>query len=132
MPKTTQKEKEIRRNILMQIENTKVAAKAIKRYYPDGIEEFVSSIFDKLFKAEDEFDVKLHEALKQLKTAREEKNKERVASLKAEVKSLHSTKKEIAGEIKKATHQNTIYYRAAKPYLDAKKLLVQAENYKHL
>ena len=132
MPKATEKEKEVRRNILMQIESAKVAEKAIKKYYPDGIEEFDSSVFDKLFKAEDEFELKLHEALKSLKKAREEKNRERAAELKAEVKQLQKTKKEIAGEIKKATHQNTIYYRAAKPYLDAKKLLAQAENYRHL
>lgn len=34
--------------------------------------------------------------------------------------------------IDKATHHNTIYYRAAKPYLDAKKFIIQAENYSHL
>lgn len=132
MPKATEKEKELRRNALMQIENTKMAKKAIKKYYPGGIEEFDSSVFDKLFKSEDEFELKLRNSLKALKTAREEKNNEEITRLKAEVKELQATKKEIAGEIRKATHQNSVFYRAAKPYLYAQKLLLQAENYSHL
>ena len=34
-------------------------------------------------------------------------------------------------EIKKATDENSAYNRLAKPYMDAKKLLIQAENYQH-
>ncbi len=132
MPKSTDKEKELRRNALMQLENTKVAKKAINRYYPNGIEEFDSSVFDKLFKAEDEFELKLHDALKALKNAREANDKGEISRLKIEVKSFQKTKKEIAAEIKKATQLNSIFYRAAKPYLDAKKLLAQADNYSHL
>ena len=34
-------------------------------------------------------------------------------------------------KIKEATNANSLYHRAAKPWLDAKKLLIQEENYKH-
>ena len=39
--------------------------------------------------------------------------------------------KELDKAVKKATDDSSVYNRAAKPYLDAKKLLTMAENYKH-
>ena len=48
----------------------------------------------------------------------------RIAELKAE-------KKIIDAEIKKATDENSAYNRLAKPYIDAEKLITQAENYQH-
>ena len=51
------------------------------------------------------------------------------AAVNDNLKSLHRRKKEIEREIKEATNQNSVYYRAAKPYLDAQKLIRQAENY---
>ena len=44
---------------------------------------------------------------------------------------LKAEKKKIDEEIKKATDENSIYNRLAKPYIDAKKLIAQAENYQH-
>ena len=38
-------------------------------------------------------------------------------------------KRVVEAEIKKAGDENALYTRAAKPYIDAKKLLTQAENY---
>ena len=34
-------------------------------------------------------------------------------------------------EIKKATDENSLYYRAAKPYIDSVKIITQSENYSH-
>ncbi|MBQ9530675.1 MAG: MFS transporter [Eubacterium sp.] len=132
MPKNTEREKEIRRNTLMQIENFKTSKKAVKKYFPDGIKEFDSKIFDELFKAEYENDVAVNEALKALKAAKDAKLKNEIPELKQAVKAYQNERKRIADEIKKATDENSIFYRAAKPYLDAKKLLNQAENYTHL
>lgn len=39
---------------------------------------------------------------------------------------------EIKKAKKSATNKNFISYRVAKPYLDAKKKLIQMENYRHL
>ena len=132
MPKTTEREKEIRRNTLIQIESFKTSKKAVKKYFPNGIVEFDSKIFDKLFSAEYENDVAMNEALKALKAAKDAKLKDEIPELKKAVKALQDQRTKIAQDIKKATDDNSIYYRAAKPYLDAKKLLTQSENYKHL
>ena len=49
----------------------------------------------------------------------------------AVIKSLKAQAKEIDKAIKKATDDSSVYNRAAKPYLDAKKLITMAENYTH-
>ncbi len=132
MPKNTQRERELRRNTFIQISNFKASKKAVKKYFPNGIKEFDSKVFDELFKAEYENDVAVNEALRALKAAKDEKRRDDIPRLKAEVKVLQRERAVIARNIKKATEENSIFYRAAKPYLDAKKLLTQAENYRHL
>lgn len=132
MPKGTKQEKESRKNAIIQVSAFKAAEKAMKKYFPNGIEEFDSSVFDALFRAEDENELKLHETLNSLKIARESKNKQEAAELKKQVKSLQLRREKIKEKIKEATNKNSVYYRAAKPYLDARKTLIQMENYRRL
>ena len=132
MPKTTEEEKNRRRNMLTQIENTKTARKAIKKYYPNGITEFDASCFDELFKREDAAEEKLFAVSKEMKEAKESGNKEKIAELKQELLFAKKEKADVNRLIKEATDKNSIYHRAAKPYLDAKKVIAQAENYAHL
>lgn len=131
MPKNTQEEKDRRRDALMQISKIKAAKKAIKRYFPNGIVEFDNSVFETLFKAEDENELALHETLKSLKSAKESNDETKIQKLKKQVKTLQIQKAKIRAELKEATNKNSIYYRAAKPYLDAEKTLKQMENYQH-
>lgn len=131
MPKSTQEEKDRRREALMQTSQMNAAKKAAKKFFPNGIAEFDTSVFETLFKQEDENELALHNTLSSLKTAKENKDAERIQELKRKVRDLQHQKVKIKEEIKKATNQNSVYYRAAKPYLDAKKLLIQMENYKH-
>lgn len=131
MPKNTPEEKDRRRDALIQISKIKTAKKAIKKYFPNGIEEFNSAVFETLFKAEDENELALHNALKAMKTAKENKNEADIQRLKKQIKALQAQKAKIKKDIKAATEQNSIYYRAAKPYLDAQKTLKQMENYQH-
>lgn len=131
MPKNTQEEKDRRRDALIQISKIKASKKAIKKYFPNGIVEFDSSVFEELFKAEDENELELHNSLKAMKQAKENKNTAEVQQLKAKVRQLQFQKAKIKEEIKDATEKNSIYYRAAKPYLDAKRTLIQASNYSH-
>lgn len=132
MPDTTDAEKETKRYLLTTIANKKIALRALKKHYPEGLVEFDSTVFEKLFAAEDRFEAEYADALKELKKAREEKDSPRAKSIKTEIEAIRKTKKEIDIEIKKATRQNSIYYNAAKPYIDALKLTKQAENYKRL
>lgn len=131
MPKNTPEEKDRRRDALIQISKIKTAKKAIKKYFPNGIEAFDNTVFETLFKAEDENELALHNALKAMKTAKENKNEVDIQRLKKQIKALQAQKAKIKKDIKAATEQNSIYYRAAKPYLDAQKTLKQMENYQH-
>ena len=132
MPKNTEPERERRREALMQVSQIKASEKAIKKYFPKGIVKFDNSVFDTLFTREDDNELKLHNALNKMKKAKEAKDGAQVAMLKSTVEQLQKERKKIAAEIKEATEKNSVYYRAAKPYLDAEKLLIQAENYSKL
>lgn len=129
MPKSTELEKENRRNALIQASNILAAKKAIKKYFPNGIVEFDVSVFEELFKAEDENELAIHEALLSMKQAKE--HKADTKELKDIVKKLQFNREKIKQDIKEATNQYSIYYRAVKPYIDAKKVLAQKDNYEH-
>lgn len=128
MPKNSPAEKQARKDMLELISDMKAAKKAVSKYYPDGIEEFDMSVFEKLFEAEDKNEAELNETAKLLKTAKETKNGD-VAELKEKYAGLRQTKKDIEKEIKKATDYNSIYHRAAKPYLDACAKVKEKNNY---
>ena len=132
MPNNTSAEKEWRRSALMQISNVKAAEKAIRKYYPDGIEEFDSSVFESLYAAEEENEKELLKALAELKEARENKDKDSARKLKSGIKQIRYKQDKIRESIKEASDKNSVYYRASKPYQDARKLLIQKENYQHL
>ncbi len=132
MPKTTEAEKERRRAALMRLADAKAAKKAAKKYYPNGITPFDSSVFEALFRAEDENEAKRGEALRALKLAREQKNRQTAAQHKADLQRLRIEQAKIEQEIKTAAGQNSVFYRASKPYQDARKTLAQYENYRHL
>ena len=99
----------------------KESRKLIKKYYPNGIVPFDTAVFDTLFAKEDEIEEKRRE-LANLPKSKE--NKE-------QLKQLNKEKAEIKKQTKENVNRNSIYNRAAKPYLDAKKLLIQKENYSH-
>lgn len=129
LPKQTPQEKERRKVAILQAGNAKIALKTIKKYYPEGLTEFDTSVFEQLFAAEDETDLAIKDCLDRLLQAKNEKDRLSKKQIRDELLVLRQRKTEIRHEIKKATGQNSVYNRAAKPYVDAKKLLIQKENY---
>lgn len=129
MPKSTPQEKEKRREAIARTEKMKIAAKTIRKYYKDGLSEFDSSVFEKLFAAEDEIRERITETLAKIKASKESGEKIYLSELKSELSEYRKTEREVKLEIKKATRQKIIFGRAAKPYIDAQKRINQAENY---
>ncbi len=129
MPAVTPEEKELRRETLESIKQIKNAKKLVSKKFANGITEFDYSVFENLFSSEDKNELELHNKLKALKDANEADNKELAADIKNKIVLLQKEKSDIKAQIKKATDEYSLYYRAAKPYLDAKKTIVQAENY---
>ena len=130
--KSLTNDKEEIRRMLSDIRDMEAAKKTVAKYYSNGIEKFDSSVFEKLYAADDENEEKIKSVLEKMKAANESGNKADVRSLKSELKDLRIIRNEIKREIKKATKQNSIYNRAARPYIKAVKLIAVSENYKKL
>lgn len=131
MPKKTKQEKEIRRTCIEQARDEASAKKIFAKYYPNGIAEFDMDRFNNAFREEDELDASRTAAVEKLRAVRKSKDKAGIDACVAELKSISARKKALAKKMKKMNNEYSLYNRAAKPYLDAKKLLIQQENYRH-
>lgn len=131
LPKKTEEEKLYRKAAIEEARDRLTSKKVILKHYPNGLVEFDSSVFDRLFEKEDKLELNLEEAYKALFAARESKDKEAIKQAKLNVQKAKVARAKVRTEIKEATDANSLYHRAAKPWLDANKLLIQEENYKH-
>ena len=132
MPKGTKEEKEIRKFAIEVARNKKSACKALNKYFAN--EDLVKPDFaelEKLFDTEDACDAKLKELYTNLKDAKKAKDSATAKAIKAEIKTYEAKKNEIRKASKKEMDIHAYFARAAKPYLDAEKLVKQEENYKH-
>ena len=132
MPKTNAEEKEIRKFAVELARKKKAACKALAKYYAN--EDLVQPDFAKLeeiFDAEDACDEKLKALYLELRDAKKAKDKATVKSLKADIKAYEAKKAEAKKASKAEMDKHAYFARAAKPYLDAEKLVKQEENYKH-
>lgn len=129
LPARTPEEKEYKKTAVSVAKDFVYAGKAAAKYFPNGIKEFDTSIFETLFDKEDKLAEDLEATYKKLYVARDRKDKPAVDKYMQAVKAIRAEQKNVENEIKKATNENSVYNRAAKPYINAKKLLTQSENY---
>ena len=132
MPKGTKEEKDIRKFALEVARNKKSACKALKKYFAD--EDLVKPDFaelEKIFDVEDACDEKLKALYLELKDAKNAKDSAKAKSLKADIKAYEAKKSEARKASKAEMDKHAYFARAAKPYLDAERLIKQEENYKH-
>ncbi len=132
LPRSTEDERNRRKKMLEFISDMEDAKKAAKKYFPDGIVEFDVSRFEELFKAEDEAQEEFLATAKLLKRAKENGDGPAIKEYNETLKAIKRRKREIEKAVKAATDENSVYHRAAKPYLDAVKTIGQAENYARL
>lgn len=131
MPKATEEEKDMRRNAINRVRMIKDSKKVLAKKYADGIEIFDIKIFEQLFEKEDELDAMIKEAVNELREAAKVKDKTAEKKANEKIKALRKNRDEIRKKIKAATDENSTYTRAAKPYIEAEKLLKQRQNYLH-
>ena len=129
LPSSTEEEKAYRKESISIAKDFIDAKKAAAKYYSNNITEFDVSVFEKLFGKEDELDALLKDTYQKLYNARDEKDKEKISLYSFEIKKIKGQQKALEKEIKKATNDNSVYNRAAKPIIKAKKLVTQSENY---
>ena len=131
LPTSTEEERAFRKAEISRIKESLYAQKVARKHFPNGIEEFDSSEFDKLFVEQDAIEEKIDAAYKTFYKARDDKDKAAAEEAMSLIKNLKAQAKELDKAVKKATDDSSVYNRAAKPYLDAKKLIAMAENYTH-
>lgn len=131
LPASNEQEKAIRKNAIELAKLRRSCAHAIITKHDGKIEAFDTSIFEPLFEKEDTINDALTDAYLKLSDAKKAKDKEKVLQIKETIKELKAERKVVAAKIKDATEQNSVYTRLAKPYTDAKRLVVQEENYQH-
>lgn len=131
MPKNTKTEKEERSSAITNAKDRINSKKKIEAQYNGAIEEFDTSVFEALFEREDNNLAERTRLNEELSAAKKSSNNDLVNEIKSQLAKLKAEKKVIDEEIKKATDENSAYNRLAKPYIDAKKLISQAESYQH-
>lgn len=133
LPKGTEDEKAFRKFEIEIAKNKQTAKKYYDKYY-GTVNAFVEpdmAVLTSLFDKEDECDAKIFELNQSEKVAKAEGNREKIASIRAEINELTAQKKRVQKEAKLVMDDFARFNRAARPYNDAKKLLTQYENYKN-
>ncbi len=133
MPDGTHEEKEIRK-FAVQLAKKKISAKkAFEKYY-GSVKDFVEPDMAELtaiFDEEDRTEEQIFELVKQKTAAKKADNKEEYREIQDKIKRLNAQLKQIRSREKKKMDEFAQFNRAAKPYIDARKLLLQKENYSH-
>lgn len=129
MPKNTPEEKGLRKDAIRQAKLLKLSEKTIRKHFGEGLHEFDMEKYTSLYELEESQDLKEEKLFNDLNTAKKEKNKEKATRIKTEIKQNAKDKKETGKEIKKLSDKNAMYNRAAKPYLQALRLIKQNEDY---
>lgn len=131
LPKGTDEEKKIRREAISLARKRLTSQRLVEKHYPSGIQPFDMTIFDELFRQEDELEVALDAAYKAYYAAKDNKDAAARAKAKEDIRRVKAQRSQIRKKLKAATDENSLYNRAAKPYIDARNLLMQEENFKH-
>ncbi len=128
LPKNTREEKDYREFMVDMARNKKSASKAFKKYFKttDALVAPDFAVLEGYFDAEDACDAKLKELYERKREALDSAAKKEISALiAAEKKSREEIRKLSKAEMDKHAYYN----RAVKPYLEAKKLVAQRQNY---
>ena len=134
MSTSSREEKEMRKIAIENAKKKLTAIGSVKKYFKDT-SELIQPDFaelDRLYDREDAINLEMKELYVSLDAAKKLKNAAEKAELSQRIASLKAEKKDIQAVIKDEMNRHAYFNRAAKPYVDAEKLIKQAENYTHL
>ncbi len=134
MPKTNAIEKEARSLALETAKKKKYAYAMIKKHYKNGeaFEKPDYNIVQGYYEREDAIDAEIKSLYQTITDAKKSKDYIDKAEVKAKIVALKAEKKSLKALEKAESNKITNFTVAAKPYLNAEKMLVQMENYSHL
>ncbi len=131
LPKKTFEEKEYREFMIDMARSEKSAYSSYHKYFA-GKQELIApdfAVLEGFFDEEDACDEKLKALYEQLHTAKKDKKKAQFSEIKSEIKAYQKKREEARKNSKLETDKHAFYNRAVKPYLEAKKVIAQRENY---
>lgn len=131
MPKDTKVHKEERSAAITSAKDRIYSKRVINEKHGGHIEPFDTSVFETLFEREDNNLAERTRLEEEKSVARKAKDAQKLQTIKTQLQKLKTEKKAIDADIKAATDANSYYNKLAKPYIDAVKLVKQAENYRH-
>ncbi len=126
-------EKAVRKAAVEIAKSRITALKYANKYYPQGT-DFVQPDFAKLeekYAQIDKIEAEIKALNESVRAIKKSGDAQLLAKTKADIKNLSGKVKALNAETKAMSDEFANFNRAAKPYLDAKKLLTQAENYTH-
>lgn len=139
LPKGTATEKELRKIAIEIAKNKKASYKTIQKHFKDS--DFIQPKYEDLQKCYDnedalnakmkELNIALKDAKKKFSKIANEKNAMDVKHLKEKIKSTKVKLNEARKTTKAESDRQALFARAAKPYLDAEKVINQNDNYNH-
>lgn len=134
MPKSTDEEKEIRK-YRIHFCRTRLTARKYQRKYYDRKGEAITSpdntVLQALYQQEDNYDKSEELIYKKVDSAKATKDKAALQAAKVEHKELVKNIKVLNRSIREEQDKQINYTRSAKPFLDAVRVIKQAENYTH-
>ncbi|MDE5604959.1 MAG: MFS transporter [Eubacterium sp.] len=133
LPKNTEDEKEFRKFRKAFLKQNISAKRAYDKYY-GTVNAFVEpdmAALTALFDKEDAIEAQIFELVEIQTIAKKNGDKDKVKEIKAQIKELQKSKKDVQKQSKVLMDEFAKFNRAAKPYNNAKKLLIQQENYSH-
>lgn len=130
---TESKEAKEKRKFAVELAKKKISArKAIDKYFKnETLEQPDFAVLEGYFDAEDACDEKLKVLYAEQHMAKKEHDKVRTDELRVEIRSALAERNAARKASKAEMDRHAYFNRAAKPYLDAEKLIKQEENYKH-
>lgn len=121
-----------RRDALVRYENVRAAKKTYYKYFSGGLERMDKSDLELLYSDYDKAQNDMMSISSQLKTARENKERESIHRLRNLLKDNKKERRDLLNKIKSAERKYSDYFRVIKPYSDAVRIINQAENYSRL
>lgn len=133
MPKSDKAEKELRK-FAVEVAKKKISSrKALDKYFKDSesFKEPDFSVLEGYFNEEDECDDRLKTLYTEQRLAKKAHDGAKARSLRLEIETEQVKRRQARQKSKAEMDKHAYFNRAAKPYLDAEKLIKQQENYSH-
>ena len=133
LPKSTKEEKEIRRFAIEIAQNKRSSLKAITKYYKN-FADFVQpdfAVLEEIFKGQDACDEQLKKLYLDQDEAKKAKDSFKLKEIGDKIKAVKAEKKALQKAEKEEMDKHAQFTRAAKPYLDAERLMKEKENQEH-